>query len=604
MKIIKIILRYAIVTLVVLGWVFSGWPQVWQSPSFPPKVQKAHAAITARSSTTAVTNNGTTLAITLPSDIEVGDLILVGIGHRAGTGGAIATPTGWTAVAAQLNSGTVLGAKNFYKVAESGDAGSSVTFNSGAGSNTKITAVAVAFGGVDPNDLIHGNSGQVNASSVNIVAPSVTAASPAVRIAFGSTAYGTTIGVTSGWTQSGHISSGGGPSNSRSTSAQQRLFSTTPNPPAVTMVADNAAVSIGVQIVLKEAPLAPIVTTQSASSVSETSATLNGTITATGGANVTVRGFAWGTSATMQGDTATTTDTAGQPFGTGAFTDSSITFVCNTTYYSRAYATNSFGDGLGSISSSFTTSACSNSSPTLSVSEPDGTSDTVVVGDSYNITYTLADTDDTVTAAFYYDSNNSGLDGTAISGACATAAEGTDATCSWDTTGITAGSYYVYGITNDGTNPDVSAYSSGQITINDPTIYSVTITSSGSIEYGFVEINTASSTVGTSYTQTAQNDGNTTEKLNVKSSNAAANEITDANWILASTVGTDQFKHEVSTTTGSTWVTMPDSSTYVTADASVDVSGTLDFDFRLTAPTNASDYGGKTITITIQAVAP
>jgi hypothetical protein len=80
---------------------------------------------------------------------------------------------------------------------------------------------------------------------------------------------------------------------------------------------------------------APTVTTQSASGVGQTSATLNGTITSTGGANATQRGFAWGTDENLSGgDTATTTDTAGQPFGTGAFTDSSLTFTCNTRYYS------------------------------------------------------------------------------------------------------------------------------------------------------------------------------------------------------------------------------------------------------------------------------
>lgn len=107
-----------------------------------------------------------------------------------------------------------------------------------------------------------------------------------------------------------------------------------------------------------------------------------------------------------------------------------------------------------------------NSAPTLNVDEPDGVSDTVNVGDNYNIQYDLADTDNTVTVAFYYDSDSSGLDGSAISGACATAAEGTNATCSWDTTGVPAGSYYVYGTTNDGVNSAVSDYSSGQITIN------------------------------------------------------------------------------------------------------------------------------------------
>ncbi|MDR4497403.1 MAG: hypothetical protein MRK02_05700 [Candidatus Scalindua sp.] len=107
-----------------------------------------------------------------------------------------------------------------------------------------------------------------------------------------------------------------------------------------------------------------------------------------------------------------------------------------------------------------------NAPTTLRISQPDGVGDTVTAGSSYNVTYSLGDTDDVVTAAFFYDTNNTGLDGTAITGACAAAPEGTGVTCSWNTTGITPGTYYVYGRTNDGTNPVVSAYSPGVITIN------------------------------------------------------------------------------------------------------------------------------------------
>ncbi len=58
-------------------------------------------------------------------------------------------------------------------------------------------------------------------------------------------------------------------------------------------------------------------------------------------------------------------------------------------------------------------------SPQLSISQPDGVSDTVTTGIPYDITYSLSDPDDDVTAAFYYDTNNSGFDGTSISGVCA-----------------------------------------------------------------------------------------------------------------------------------------------------------------------------------------
>jgi hypothetical protein len=104
-----------------------------------------------------------------------------------------------------------------------------------------------------------------------------------------------------------------------------------------------------------------------------------------------------------------------------------------------------------------------NDPPTLTVTQPDGTGDTVVVGDPYNVTYDLADAEEIVTAAFYYDTDAAGLNGIAITGACAAAAEGTGATCSWDTTGMTPGTYYVYGIADDGVNPAVNDYSPGQL---------------------------------------------------------------------------------------------------------------------------------------------
>lgn len=54
--------------------------------------------------------------------------------------------------------------------------------------------------------------------------------------------------------------------------------------------------------------------------------------------------------------------------------------------------------------------------------------------------------------------------GVAMSG-CQDQAEGTNATCAWDTTGVGAGSYYIYGMTTDGTATS-TAFSSGQVTIN------------------------------------------------------------------------------------------------------------------------------------------
>ena len=120
----------------------------------------------------------------------------------------------------------------------------------------------------------------------------------------------------------------------------------------------------GLTLALRPA-IPPTVTTQNATSIGQTSATFNGNITAIGSGSPSERGFAWGTSSDMTGDTATTSDTVGAPFGTGAFTDSAQTLTCNTTYYYRPYAVNSAGTSTAPISNSFITSACPVSAPTV-----------------------------------------------------------------------------------------------------------------------------------------------------------------------------------------------------------------------------------------------
>ncbi len=96
-----------------------------------------------------------------------------------------------------------------------------------------------------------------------------------------------------------------------------------------------------------DAGIGPTVDTQDPTALTATTATLNGTITGTGGTDVTVRGFAYGTDSTFVTVIATTTDTAGQPFSTGAFTHNLTGLTCGIAYYVRAYATNTAGTGFG-----------------------------------------------------------------------------------------------------------------------------------------------------------------------------------------------------------------------------------------------------------------
>jgi uncharacterized protein (TIGR02145 family) len=93
-----------------------------------------------------------------------------------------------------------------------------------------------------------------------------------------------------------------------------------------------------------EEQVLPAVTTNAASAITSTSATCGGNITSDGGAAVTARGVCWSTSAnpTIALSTKTT-----DGIGTEAFTSSLIGLTANTTYYVRAYATNSAGTAYG-----------------------------------------------------------------------------------------------------------------------------------------------------------------------------------------------------------------------------------------------------------------
>ena len=87
----------------------------------------------------------------------------------------------------------------------------------------------------------------------------------------------------------------------------------------------------------------PTVITRNASNVTRFSATLNGTVTAEGGAAVTARGVCWSPSPNPTTDGLHTNDGT----GTGTFTSTITGLIPNTTYYVRAYATNSVGTAYG-----------------------------------------------------------------------------------------------------------------------------------------------------------------------------------------------------------------------------------------------------------------
>src|SRR4026208_532153 len=96
----------------------------------------------------------------------------------------------------------------------------------------------------------------------------------------------------------------------------------------------------------------PTLTTTAISSITSGSALSGGNISADGGASVTARGVCWSSTANPTISGSHTTDGS----GTGSFTSNISGLTTSTTYYVRAYATNSAGTAYGN-EVSFTTSA-------------------------------------------------------------------------------------------------------------------------------------------------------------------------------------------------------------------------------------------------------
>ncbi len=88
---------------------------------------------------------------------------------------------------------------------------------------------------------------------------------------------------------------------------------------------------------------APVLTTTAISDVTNTTASSGGNITSDGGSAITARGVCWSTSTNPTIANSKTSDTN----GSGLFTSSLIGLTSGTTYYLRAYATNSIATSYG-----------------------------------------------------------------------------------------------------------------------------------------------------------------------------------------------------------------------------------------------------------------
>jgi uncharacterized protein (TIGR02145 family) len=105
----------------------------------------------------------------------------------------------------------------------------------------------------------------------------------------------------------------------------------------------------------------PTLTTAAVSAITQTTAQCGGNVTSNGGATVTARGVCWSESPTPTVVNSKTTDGT----GTGNYTSSMTSLAAGTTYYVRAYATNSVGTGYGEVKSFQTESSGGDSTGTV-----------------------------------------------------------------------------------------------------------------------------------------------------------------------------------------------------------------------------------------------
>jgi uncharacterized protein (TIGR02145 family) len=106
---------------------------------------------------------------------------------------------------------------------------------------------------------------------------------------------------------------------------------------------NSAGTSYGNEISFTSAVVSPVLTTQTITNITTISASSGGNITSAGGGTITARGVCWSTST---GPTINNTKTS-DGTGVGSFVSSLTGLTYATTYYLRAYATNSAGTAYG-----------------------------------------------------------------------------------------------------------------------------------------------------------------------------------------------------------------------------------------------------------------
>jgi hypothetical protein len=313
--------KFLLILVLITGWIFSGWPRIWQNPFISLEIQEVSAATTTYDFSTCTPGTDC-------------------YGEHEGV-------DSWAEDAAGKVGST--------KTPSIGDSAAQITYTNVQTEN------GVSFTTKDPGyndepvaefffDLAE-DEDEVTQLDLRFVGYENTGGTVTFRI----WNYSTTA-----WED---LDSGSGSSpfaltGSKTSNIANYIGSVTPKTTGAPTLSNAIALSVDgltsneslqldyVKVDVQYSTITvPTVTTQAVSNVEATTAKGNGTITATGGANATRRGFQWDvdSGAPYANDVYEDGD-----FGTGDFDLSLTDLPTGTTIYYRAYATNPSGTGYGS----------------------------------------------------------------------------------------------------------------------------------------------------------------------------------------------------------------------------------------------------------------
>lgn len=109
--------------------------------------------------------------------------------------------------------------------------------------------------------------------------------------------------------------------------------------------------------------------------------------------------------------------------------------------------------------------------PAITIAEPDGIND--IADESFTIQWEDEDPDSNAAISLYYDTDNTGADGTVIVLGLSEDPDGMDDQFIWNTSAILEGDYYIYAVIDDGATPAMTVYSAGPVTVfhNTPPVF-------------------------------------------------------------------------------------------------------------------------------------